>query len=167
MREVAHCDHIRMKSYAMAIFSALFMTGVVGAGQEWQTVTAIQLNDWLQQSRPLLVLDLRTAQLYRSGTIPGAMYAGSDPMGFLPDSRRGSIVLITDKAVTGQQLRQWLKRLREGGHHVFLLQGGIAAWQQAGFAVEQPVTQNIRPGTVPYVIPRGLCELNEPAQVFK
>lgn len=151
----------------MVMFAAGFATGALGAGGEWQTVTAGKLHDWLQQARPLLILDLRSEQSYRAGTIPGAMFPGSDPMGFLPDNRHGSIVLISGSTLTGEQLQRWVERVRKGGHDVFLLEGGIAAWRQAGFDLERPDTQNIRPGTVPYVIPRGLCELNEPAQVFK
>ncbi len=48
-----------------------------------------------------------------------------------------------------------------------MLKGGVPAWQRARLAVEMPEQGLTRPGTVPFIIPRGICENETPIQVFR
>lgn len=50
---------------------------------------------------------------------------------------------------------------------MLILDGGMGAWLAHGGAVEQPGEAYVRPGTVPFTIPRGLCEMNTPAQEYR
>ena len=121
------------------------------------------LSKWLDEHDPPLLLDVRDRAAYRDGTLPGALDAGTDPAGFLPDSRGGDVVLVlSDDA----QLAPWRLRLTDFGYRVHVLAGGMSAWRAAGFPVQRPETEFVRPGTVPFVVPRGICEINEPAEVF-
>jgi hypothetical protein len=60
----------------------------------------------------------------------------------------------------------WDQRLVGFGYRVRALDGGLAAWRAAGLTVVRPEAGFARPGTVPFVIPRGLCEMNTPADRF-
>jgi hypothetical protein len=130
-------------------------------------ITARQLLGWLEGADPPLILDLRGHQRYRSGTLPGAFDAGTDPKGYLPDHSGDPVVLLTPPALDPPLLESWVARLANAGHPVWLLTGGVAAWSAAGGAVEVPDTRYAQPGRVPFLIPRGLCEGGEPAQVFE
>jgi len=109
------------------------------------------------------MLDVRGRTIYREGSIPGALNAGTDPAGFLPDGRGGDVVLIL---APGTLVEPWRARLADYRYRVYLLAGGMSAWRAAGLPEEKPEMSYTKPGSVPFVIPRGLCELNEPSQSF-
>jgi rhodanese-related sulfurtransferase len=140
----------------------------VWTGPGWcggpQSIDPIALDQWLDDRDPPLMLDVRSRAEYLAGTVPGALDAGSNPDGFLPDSQGGVAVLVTTEATL---LEAWHARLSAFGYQVHVLDGGLPAWRAAGLPVEQPEPGFVRPGTVPFVIPRGICEMNEPAEVFK
>lgn len=148
--------------FLAALLLALFVA-VAGGGERPVSLTPGALAEWLAQADPPLVLDVRGTEAYRAGTVPGALDAGRDATGFTPDGRGGAVVLIAD---TNDPLPGWRACLAAAGHAVYRLQGGMAAWREAGLPLEFG-TRYVRPGTVPFVIPRGLCEMNEPAQVFE
>jgi len=133
-------------------------------GGELLSIGPEALAKWLDEPEPPIVLDVRGRAAYLQGTVAGALDAGTDPAGFLPDSRGGDAVLILAE---GARLESWRARLTHHGYRVHVLAGGMPAWSVAGFSVERPEQGFVRPGTVPFVIPRGICELNEPAQVFE
>ena len=130
-------------------------------------VTAKQLLGWLAGPDPPLVLDLRGRRRYRSGTLPGAFDAGADPKGYLPDHSGDPVVLLTGREPDPRWLESWVARLANAGHPVWLLSGGLDSWSAAGGEVEIPDTTYARPGRVPFLIPKGLCEGGEPVQVFE
>jgi rhodanese-related sulfurtransferase len=137
----------------------------IGSAWAWEAVIgAITLHARLGGPQPPLILDVRGREAYLGGTIAGALDAGTDPVGFLPDSRGGEAVLIVPEGAASEG---WRARLRRFGYRVLVLEGGIEGWRTAGFSVAMPEAGFVRPGTVPFVIPRGLCEMNEPAQVFE
>jgi thiosulfate/3-mercaptopyruvate sulfurtransferase len=130
-------------------------------------ITAQQLLGWLAEPDPPLILDLRGRQRYRSGTLPGAFDAGTDPKGYLPDHSGDPVVLLTARQPDPRWLGSWVARLANAGHPVRLLSGGLEAWSAAGGEVEIPHTGYAQPGRVPFLIPKGLCEGGEPVQVFE
>lgn len=148
--------------FLAALLLAL-LVATAGGGERPDPLTPGALAEWLAQADPPLVLDVRGTEAYRAGTVPGALDAGRDAAGFTPDGRGGAVVLI---AGASDALPGWRARLTAAGHAVYLLQGGMVAWRDAGLPLEFG-TRYVRPGTVPFVIPRGLCEMNEPAQVFE
>lgn len=115
----------------------------------------------------LLILDVRGTQSYQTGTLPHALDTGSDPAGFLPDSKGGKAVLVMNHPPDLEKLGSWQRRLEDRGYQVFVLEGGLRGWQQAGFEISQPEEQYVRPGTVPFIIPRGTCKPDHPVQVFQ
>ena len=132
-------------------------------GQEPNVITAAALAQWLDRGDGPLVLDVRGRAAYLDGTISGAVDAGQDPEGFLPETGGGDVVLVLPDEVA---VESWRARLADFGYRVLILDGGIETWRAQGLPEEKPEVSYTRPGTVPFVIPRGLCELNEPSHRF-
>lgn len=133
----------------------------------WPVVSAGELQVWLDETDPPLILDVRGRADYHIKTIAGAMNAGIDPKGYLPDGRDGRLVLLMQGGIDNEVIAAWFTRLVNAGHKVWILQGGLAGWIEAGGATETPEFSYTRPGSVPFLIPRGLCEGGEPAHVFE
>jgi len=151
--------------FVLAAF-ALF-TVISFAGQRWETIDARELNRRLHTPPPPLLLDIRGRDAYLAGALPQALNAGTDPAGFLPDGHGGDLVLVTRQPVDTVKLESWVERLVDARHRVFLLQGGVGAWQAAGLPLIESEQTYVRPGTVPFIIPRGLCEGDDPAQEYR
>lgn len=146
----------------------LIASGGLQAG-EYSAVQAPELARWLEaaKDRPVVV-DARGPAAYRTGTIPGALDAGSNPAGFRLDGSRSAIVLLLPQGYDSRQRVSWTHRLEKAGRRVHVLDGGLPAWRRAGYAVEIPEEQLTRtPGNVPFVIPRGICENKPPIQMFR
>lgn len=156
-----------MSGWRVSRFTALVLYLLASTGSAWcqelHRIGPQTLADWMNRPNPPLLLDIRGRAAYLDGTVSGALDAGSDPAGFLPDSRGGDAVLIP---AMNQDLKPWYARLADYGYRVNVLNGGIVDWHAGGLPVERPETSFVRPGTVPFVIPRGICELNEPVEVF-
>lgn len=135
------------------------------AQQEFSYVSPDSLADALVSRTPPVILDARGRDLYAEGTVPGAINAGRDPKGFLPSAGSGRLVLILKRGATSYLKRSWGERLSSYGYKVSILNGGFDAWLAAGLPVEIPASGHVKPGQTPYIIPRGLCENNTPAQV--
>lgn len=157
-----------MNNIALAgVLLTLLWQPVISGSQVLNTIDAQQLMTWMASPDPPQMLDVRGRQAYRTGTLPGAFNAGLDPLGYLPDHNEDPVVLLAPEDIDSGQLAAWQSRLHNMGHPVWLLMGGMAAWIAAGGSIEQPNTHYTKPGRVPFLIPRGLCEGGEPAQVFE
>ncbi len=150
-----------------ALLLILLTTPAMAGSPLANTLDAARLMAWLDSPDPPLVLDVRGREAYRSGSLPGAFDAGSDPQGYLPDQSGDPVVLLAEQTLEPGRLAAWSARLSDAGHSVWLLQGGVAAWIERGGAIEKPEAAYAQPGRVPFLIPRGLCEGGEPAQVFE
>lgn len=103
---------------------------------------------WMEAEEPLLLVDVREPDEYRSGHLPGALsiprgllepaadrdYAARDPE--LAEARWRRVVLYCDcpsgaRAVFAAEVLQ-----RMGFQHVFYLAGGIGMWQAEGLPLE-------------------------------
>ena len=155
-----------MNNIVVALLILLAAPATAGS-PAFDTIDALQLMAWLDSPDPPLVLDVRGRQAYLTGTLPGAFDAGSDPLGYLPDHSGDPLVLLTPDSLDHERLATWTARLVDAGHPVWLLTGGITAWIEGGGGIEQPDAAYAQPGRVPFLIPRGLCEGGEPAQVFE
>lgn len=134
---------------------------------QWSSITAKSMLAWMDASVPPLVLDVRGRSAYRAATVAGAFDAGIDPSGYLPDDSKDPVVLIIPVDADPVFIEAWFKRLANAGHEVWILEGGMAAWVEAGGQIEKPEVTYTLPGRVPFVIPKGICEHNEPAQIFE
>ena len=110
----------------------------VGVGQEIvPTISPEDLYEQRQSGRVPQVLDVRTPEEFRLGHIPGAVNIPHTELGSrigeLQKSR--SVVLY---CMLGPRARLGEKTLLDAGvENVLHLDGGLHAWQQAGFPVEK------------------------------
>ncbi|HEB95035.1 MAG TPA: hypothetical protein ENI96_01230 [Sedimenticola thiotaurini] len=151
----------------LLLVASVLLSAILLAEPGWPQIAPRQLSRLLHEPVPPLLLDIRGRGAYLAGTLPQALNAGTDPAGFLPDGRGGDVVLISDDSVERERLAAWIRRLTNAHHRVFILQGGVAAWRAAGLPLVQAEQNYVRPGTVPFIIPRGLCEGDEPAQEYR
>jgi rhodanese-related sulfurtransferase len=114
-----------------------------------------------------LVLDVRGLEAHREGTVPGAVHVGTNPAGFLPPPSDAPVVLILPEPYNPTYSQAWARRLEDAGLSVWWLEGGLPAWRAAGFSLAKPEHEYRKPGAVPFIVPRGLCEMETPAQEFK
>lgn len=147
------------------VFLALLATAPRAMAE--QLLAPVDLARWLAGDDIPLIIDVRGREAYRTGTVDGALDAGQDPAGYLPDGRGGPVVVLAPSPWPEAERRRWVARLEMAHHTVYRLQGGVAEWQAAGLPVVAPQESFVRPGTVPFLIPRGLCEANEPAQSYR
>ena len=81
------------------------------------------------------IVDVRPAQLYATGHIPGAINIPLEnlisQMGMIPAGQKVAVycAIDTNAAFAVQTLRVY------GGRDAFVLSGGIVAWQAAGMPV--------------------------------
>lgn len=151
--------------FILLLLAVSLLLGSGDLSARWPGVSPGQLRAWLDTADPPLILDVRGRAAYRAGTLAGALDGGVEPSGFLPDGG-GGLVLLLPQGASEQLVDAWFARLTDAGHQVWILEGGIAGWVEAGGSVEVPQSTYIRPGSVPFLIPRGLCEGGSPSQVF-
>ncbi len=130
-------------------------------------ISAEKLQVWLDGIDPPLVLDVRGKESYQKGSLPGAVNAGRDPLGYLPGNGKEPVVLVVPVAADGRFIEAWRHRLADAGHRVWILDSGFDGWKAVGGTVVVPDVTYTEPGRVPFVIPRGLCERNDPAHIYK
>lgn len=151
----------------LSVLALWAITTLVWAADGPPTITAEALERRLMAGDPPMVLDIRGSAMHLAGTIPGAIDAGTDPRGFLPDGRPGEVVLLMEPAADVAAAGRWYHRLTGYQLSVTILTGGMDAWVARGLPVEAPSEAFSRPGQVPFTIPRGLCEMNTPAKAFE
>lgn len=76
-------------------------------------------------------------------------------------------VFIIDDASAAEEVAAAAARFGAAGCELRRLSGDAAGWTAAGLAGPAAPRQSIRPGDVPFVIPRGLCEPGKPVQTFE
>lgn len=121
---------------------------ILAARTSTRSVSAERLEGWLGTGEPVVLVDVREPDEYRSGHLPGALsiprglleaaadrdYAARDPV--LAEARWRRVVLYCDcpsgaRAVFAAEVLQ-----RMGFQHVFYLAGGIGMWQADGLPLE-------------------------------
>jgi rhodanese-related sulfurtransferase len=98
-----------------------------------------QFKRWLDEGKPLQVVDARTRMEYSQGTLGKARHA---PVTEMPacmarlsfDPQRPIVMLC----LSGHRSIPGTRWLRARGFEAYSLKGGILAWKQAGFALEAP-----------------------------
>lgn len=97
------------------------------------SVTADRLRDWIASPNPPRILDVRTPGEFESAHIPGSYLV---PLDTLREHRRELADHVDEDVVlvcrSGGRAAQAEKALAEvGSPHLYVLEGGIAAWQSA------------------------------------
>lgn len=121
--------------------AALVATGAFASEPEdadAPSISALELHEKKASGSALLVIDVRTAQEYAAGHIPGAVNIPFDQV-----ARRISEVDAPHGVVLycmmGPRARKGESALHAAGYEkVFHLEGGLAAWQEAGLPVDRP-----------------------------
>jgi rhodanese-related sulfurtransferase len=96
-----------------------------------------QLKQWLEEGKPLQLVDSRTEIEYRQGTLPTAKHA---PVTALPsaldrldlDPNNPVIVLC----LSGHRSLPGTRLLRSRGYEAYSLKGGLTAWKLNGYSVK-------------------------------
>lgn len=112
-----------------------------GGGRDVQQA---QLLEWMEQKTALCILDVRTAEEYASGHIPGAINIShkeiSAHLDELAAHKDWNIVVYCER---GGRARMACSALAKAGFvNVCHLRGDMAAWRKAG----QPTEVTLRPG---------------------
>jgi rhodanese-related sulfurtransferase len=98
-----------------------------------------EFHTWLQEGRPLQVVDARTGLEYNQGTIAAAWHAPVTEMPAtierLPLDRSRPVIVL---CLSGHRSRPGTRWLRGHGFEAYSLKGGIAAWKLAGYQLEPP-----------------------------
>lgn len=98
-----------------------------------------EFNRWLQEGRPVQVVDARTHLEYQQGTISNAHHAPLNEMpGSLESVPLDPSVPVVVLCLSGHRSRPGTIWLRERGYEAYSLQGGVLAWRSAGFKTEKP-----------------------------
>ncbi len=106
-----------------------------------QTVTAKQVTQWLaDSSRSLCVLDVRTAEEFQAGSLPGALHAPGGQLVQATDQwvgvRNARIVLADGEGVRAPVVAAWLKQL---GCDVYVLEDGVYSGLQLPLPAKAPL----------------------------
>jgi len=114
-------------------------------------ISAQELKQWLDEGRPLQLVDARTLLEFRQGTIAGARHA---PLVEMPASlqrlelKPGKPVVVL--CLSGHRSLPGTRWLRARGYEAYSLQGGILAWKKADYelnpAREEPGAHRDRAG---------------------
>lgn len=132
----------RAKTLLASVAVLLALGGPVAAGHPWQaallTIDAESLHRLTTAGRAVLAVDVRPAEAYRSGRLPGAR---SIPLSSLGTRRReipADPLVVLYGAEGLEEAAVAYRHLRAAGHaNVFVLEGGFAAWQGQGYGVER------------------------------
>ncbi|WP_434568791.1 cystathionine beta-lyase [Pseudomonas sp. Z3-8] len=129
-----HLEHGSQRRYADQVSSATLPTQRLAATRLAEragvpTVEAAQVERWAAEAgRSLFLCDVRTAEEFAAGTLPGAQHA---PGGQLIQStdlyvgvRQARVVLFDNDGVRAPIIASWLRQL---GHEAFVLSGGLSS----------------------------------------
>ena len=128
-----------MRSLVVFVFGVVVAT--LGFAQETaikqaESITPTELQTQREAGTAPLVIDVRTSEEYDSGHIPGAVNIPFDEVAHRiaeVDASNG----VALYCMIGPRARKGESALLAAGHKsVFHLEGGLAAWQRAGFPVE-------------------------------
>ena len=102
-------------------------------------ISATELQQWLQQQRPLQIVDARSWLEYRQGTIAAARHA---PLSGMPQSlarlQLEKQVPVLVLCLTGHRSLPGTRWLRRRGYAAYSLAGGVGSWLRAGYALARP-----------------------------
>ncbi|MDN3223786.1 cystathionine beta-lyase [Pseudomonas nunensis] len=119
-----------------------------------KTVAAAQVEQWAKESgRSLFLCDVRTAEEFAAGTLPGAQHT---PGGQLIQStdlyigvRKARLVLLDSDGVRAPIVASWLRQL---GHEAYVLEGGV------GSSLALPALEAVAPEALPTITTQALVD---------
>ncbi|WP_413730590.1 rhodanese-like domain-containing protein [Sodalis sp. RH22] len=107
------------------------------AGAAW--IGARDIRQWRQKNHTVFLLDVRTAEEFASGSLPGARHAPGGQLQQATDQylgvRNAKVVLFDNDGVRAPVTASWLRQL---GHQAFVLKGGLAQGLADGVSLPRP-----------------------------
>ena len=101
------------------------------------------LHQWLENGRPLQIVDARTALEFEQGTIGDARHAPLTQMpGSMAQLNLNGDAPVVVLCLSGHRSRPGTRWLRARGVEAYSLQGGVLAWKKAGFPVQSTNKQD-------------------------
>lgn len=129
-----------MSRTALALLFAVSATAASAedpAGAEAPSISATELHERREAGKAPVVIDVRTAEEYAVGHVPGAVNIPFDQVAQRIselDAPQG----VALYCMVGPRARKGEAALLAAGYGpVFHLEGGLAAWQEAGLPVER------------------------------
>jgi len=126
-----------MKTFAIAIALGAGLAALAVAGSEAPAIAPADLQARRDAGTAPVVIDVRTAEEYATGHIPGAVNIPYDQVAERiseVDAEHG----VALYCMVGPRARKGEAALLESGYtSVFHIDGGLAAWQQSGLPVER------------------------------
>ena len=125
-------NHPFLLALFVALVLALIVTEILRLTRKWKELTPASLTLLINRESPLVV-DISAYAVYEKAHIPGSRHV--PPSQFDPENKqlaaaRSLPVVLVCKA--GQASADAARRLRKAGfERVYVLDGGIGAWQQA------------------------------------
>lgn len=113
----------------------------------------------------MLIIELRGEDAAHATMIDGAMRPADIRDDEIPNPCLAVLVTGSDTEVA--VIAATAARFRAAGCAPRRLAGDADAWLAAGLTAPARPKGQRRPGEVPFIIPRGLCDRKEPAQVFE
>ena len=107
-----------------------------------------ELRKWMQQDKPLLLIDVLPKEIYEKRRLPGALNACvyevtfPDQMAAITHDKDEEIVLYGSSAESRDAAEAAEKLLRLGYEKVHALAGGVDGWLKAGLSLEG---ENVKP----------------------
>ncbi len=96
-----------------------------------------ELKTWLEDGRPLQIIDSRTTVEYQQGTIRNAQHA---PVTALPGSidrlNLDPSIPVVVLCLSGHRSLPGTRLLHRRGYQAYSLKGGLIAWKLAGYQVQ-------------------------------
>lgn len=122
----------------IGVTAALIATEVAHLGRKYRSIGPAQLTE-LSNRENALLLDLRTPADYEAGHIAGSQHlpmSQVDPEHrLLAKARERPVALVCQRGLNAGGVAQRLAKA--GFQRVYVLEGGIAAWQQADLPLVQ------------------------------
>lgn len=120
-----YADEVSSKTLPQQRLAAAQLAARAGVN----TVTAAQVEQWAEEAaRSLFLCDVRTAEEFVTGSLPGAQHT---PGGQLIQStdlyigvRQARLVLIDSDGIRAPIIASWLRQL---GHEAYVLEGGVSS----------------------------------------
>ena len=126
------------RATGLATAIAFWLLGIAAGADELATsISPSELHAQQQKGTAPLIIDVRTAEEYSAGHVPGAVnIPHTDLAKRLDEAKSQNGVALY--CLIGPRARLGEETLREAGvTKIFHLEGGFAAWREGGLPVEQ------------------------------
>lgn len=122
-----------------------------------------------QDEPSLWVIDVRSATEQAAGVPEIAFIVTTGPDSLRLPDKVTQLVIIAPLQISQDTVTAWNRYAEQHQLELLWLKGTSVDWQHGGLEMIRPVPQHIAPITTQpryFLIPRGICELADPAMVI-